>query len=122
MRQQFDPEYLAEIERKKRRNNVIALLVIGAFVALSLVALPYIEESNRQRRAENVAKAKEERERQKRQEPAPHTPQKAVPTYTPQPAKSCCKTCTHGKSKACGDTCISIDKACHKGAGCACNG
>ena len=32
----------------------------------------------------------------------------------------CCKTCTTGK--ACGDTCISRDKTCHVGPGCACNG
>lgn len=34
-------------------------------------------------------------------------------------AQSCCKTCKAGK--ACGDSCISRDKACHKGKGCACN-
>jgi hypothetical protein len=32
----------------------------------------------------------------------------------------CCKTCTTGK--ACGDSCISRDKTCQVGAGCACNG
>ena len=32
----------------------------------------------------------------------------------------CCKTCSAGK--ACGDSCISRDKACKKGRGCACNG
>lgn len=32
----------------------------------------------------------------------------------------CCKTCTVGK--ACGNTCISRDKTCHVGAGCACDG
>jgi hypothetical protein len=32
----------------------------------------------------------------------------------------CCKVCHVGK--ACGDTCISRDYACHVGAGCACNG
>jgi hypothetical protein len=33
---------------------------------------------------------------------------------------SCCKVCRAGK--ACGDSCISRDKACHKGKGCACDG
>ena len=33
---------------------------------------------------------------------------------------ACCKVCRAGK--ACGDSCISRDKACHKGKGCACNG
>lgn len=32
----------------------------------------------------------------------------------------CCKICRKGK--ACGDSCISKDKTCHKGKGCACNG
>lgn len=32
----------------------------------------------------------------------------------------CCKTCTVGK--ACGNTCISRDKTCHVGSGCACDG
>jgi hypothetical protein len=33
---------------------------------------------------------------------------------------ACCKTCSKGK--ACGDSCISRDKQCHKGVGCACDG
>ena len=33
---------------------------------------------------------------------------------------ACCKVCRKGK--ACGDSCISADKQCHKGAGCACDG
>ncbi len=32
----------------------------------------------------------------------------------------CCKTCSKGK--ACGDSCISRSKSCHKGPGCACDG
>lgn len=32
----------------------------------------------------------------------------------------CCKICTVGK--ACGNTCISRDKTCHVGPGCACDG
>jgi hypothetical protein len=32
----------------------------------------------------------------------------------------CCKVCRKGK--ACGDSCISRDYECHKGAGCACDG
>lgn len=32
----------------------------------------------------------------------------------------CCKVCTTGK--ACGDTCISRDKVCRVGPGCACDG
>lgn len=32
----------------------------------------------------------------------------------------CCKICKAGK--ACGDTCISRDKECHKVGGCACDG
>ena len=35
-------------------------------------------------------------------------------------AGGCCKRCSAGK--ACGDSCISRDKICHKGKGCACNG
>lgn len=33
---------------------------------------------------------------------------------------SCCKVCSKGK--ACGDSCISRDKQCRKGLGCACDG
>jgi hypothetical protein len=33
---------------------------------------------------------------------------------------ACCKVCKAGK--ACGDSCISRDKQCHKGKGCACDG
>jgi hypothetical protein len=35
-------------------------------------------------------------------------------------AGGCCKVCKAGK--ACGDSCISAEKECHKGAGCACDG
>ena len=35
-------------------------------------------------------------------------------------ARGCCKICHAGK--ACGDSCISRDKECHKGRGCACDG
>lgn len=39
----------------------------------------------------------------------------------PQELKAaCCKTCRKGK--ACGNSCISRDKSCRKGVGCACNG
>ncbi|WP_152492288.1 hypothetical protein [Roseovarius sp. THAF27] len=33
---------------------------------------------------------------------------------------ACCKTCRKGK--ACGNSCISREKNCHKGVGCACDG
>ena len=32
----------------------------------------------------------------------------------------CCKVCKKGK--ACGDSCIAVDKNCTKGVGCACDG
>jgi len=35
-------------------------------------------------------------------------------------ALACCKVCSVGK--ACGNTCISRDKTCHVGQGCACDG
>jgi hypothetical protein len=35
-------------------------------------------------------------------------------------ALTCCKVCSVGK--ACGNTCISRDKICHVGQGCACDG
>jgi hypothetical protein len=34
--------------------------------------------------------------------------------------QQCCKICTVGK--ACGNTCIAVDRVCHVGPGCACNG
>jgi hypothetical protein len=40
---------------------------------------------------------------------------------SPEPLlAACCKVCSKGK--ACGDSCISRDKQCHKGVGCACDG
>lgn len=36
------------------------------------------------------------------------------------PVEGCCKTCSAGK--ACGDSCISREKRCHKAPGCACDG
>ncbi len=33
--------------------------------------------------------------------------------------ETCCKTCSTGK--ACGDSCISTDKSCDVGPGCACD-
>jgi hypothetical protein len=36
------------------------------------------------------------------------------------PAQACCKVCTVGN--ACGNTCISREKICHVGQGCACDG
>lgn len=47
----------------------------------------------------------------------------APPIPWSQPAElvqGCCKTCSKGK--ACGDSCISRKKQCHKGKGCACDG
>lgn len=35
-----------------------------------------------------------------------------------QMAQACCRRCSRGKP--CGDSCISRDKQCHKGPGCAC--
>ena len=44
----------------------------------------------------------------------------SAPQLSTPAAQSCCKICTLGK--ACGNTCISQDKTCHIGAGCACDG
>lgn len=49
----------------------------------------------------------------------------AVSPQEPAPAPaqhSCCKVCNPGRSKACGDSCISLDKTCRRGPGCACDG
>ncbi|CUH62685.1 hypothetical protein TG4357_00248 [Thalassovita gelatinovora] len=40
--------------------------------------------------------------------------------HAPIYSASCCKTCRKGK--ACGNSCISKSKSCHKGGGCACDG
>lgn len=37
-----------------------------------------------------------------------------------EPERECCKICTIGK--ACGNSCISRSKQCHKPPGCACDG
>lgn len=39
---------------------------------------------------------------------------------TPVDKGACCKICRKGC--ACGNSCISCSKTCHKGPGCACNG
>jgi hypothetical protein len=46
----------------------------------------------------------------------------AVPctAHAPPTALACCKVCSVGK--ACGNTCISREKTCHVGQGCACDG
>jgi len=43
-----------------------------------------------------------------------------APGHSTPVALSCCKVCSVGK--ACGNTCISRDKTCHVGPGCACDG
>lgn len=40
--------------------------------------------------------------------------------YTPSSSRSCCRVCSAGK--ACGNSCISRAKQCHRGTGCACDG
>lgn len=44
----------------------------------------------------------------------------ASPAWVASAYASCCKTCKKGR--ACGDSCISRDKECHKGKGCARDG
>ena len=41
-----------------------------------------------------------------------------VKSHTPPATRTCCKHCNN--SRPCGDSCISLSKTCHKGAGCAC--
>jgi hypothetical protein len=53
-------------------------------------------------------------------EPARRSTLPAVFTPRSAPRQVCCKVCSKGK--ACGDSCISKDKTCNKGPGCACNG
>lgn len=50
----------------------------------------------------------------------PATVSCASPAYAESGFASCCKVCKKGK--ACGNSCISRDKECHKGKGCACDG
>jgi len=42
------------------------------------------------------------------------------PCVSARAAGTCCKTCKAGK--ACGNSCIAVDKICHQPPGCACNG
>ncbi len=60
---------------------------------------------------------------QQEEEPPAVKPSPAPsPSYSTPPARSqsCCKICRKGM--ACGDSCISRNKVCHKGPGCACQG
>lgn len=57
--------------------------------------------------------------------PQPLLQQPAAPVAPDTHARQqggCCKHCDPSKSKPCGDSCISLNKTCHKGAGCACGG
>jgi endonuclease YncB( thermonuclease family) len=47
------------------------------------------------------------------------TPMVTEQAEPPQAAATCCKVCTN--SKACGNSCISRSKICHKSKGCACD-
>lgn len=46
-------------------------------------------------------------------------PQPEQPDFSQVQAAACCKICRKGK--ACGNSCISRDKTCRKGPGCACD-
>ena len=51
--------------------------------------------------------------------PGALTPMERLLSLTSKPLLvACCKVCSKGK--ACGDSCISRNKQCHKGQGCAC--
>jgi hypothetical protein len=50
---------------------------------------------------------------------APGLALEAAPQTVELAPRECCKVCKKGK--ACGDSCISRDKDCHKPPGCACN-
>jgi endonuclease YncB( thermonuclease family) len=47
------------------------------------------------------------------------TPMVTEKVAPPESSAACCKVCTN--SKACGNSCISRSKGCHKAPGCACN-
>ncbi|MDF1791697.1 MAG: hypothetical protein P1U88_07305 [Thalassobaculaceae bacterium] len=51
--------------------------------------------------------------------PVPAAAQTPIPVQIEQIA-ACCKICRKGK--ACGNSCISRDKSCHRPPGCACDG
>jgi hypothetical protein len=85
-------------------HRILAILVASAFVMAAASAADVAQSST------------------------PQAPE--APVAIPQPtwlhsnhadqSQVCCKICTVGK--ACGDTCISRDKDCHVGRGCACDG
>lgn len=52
-------------------------------------------------------------------QPSPSQRIETLGAGKPLPA-ACCKICRKGK--ACGDSCISRDKTCRRGVGCACDG
>ncbi len=72
-------------------------------------------EARRAARAEAAEALREARERARTQRSFPEPT-----TSWPERSSACCKVCSTGK--ACGDSCISRSKMCHKGAGCACDG
>ncbi len=51
---------------------------------------------------------------------APENKLTRTPAGSATQVRTCCKICKKGK--ACGNSCISRSKTCHKGPGCACNG
>ncbi len=74
-------------------------------------------------RAQAEAQANEEAERARKLQEAPaattETPDEPDSSWEPAP-QECCRICHKGK--ACGNSCISRSKTCHKGPGCACDG
>jgi hypothetical protein len=75
-------------------------------------------------RAQAETHAREEAERAAREQQAPpaaasETPNDPDSGWQSAP-QECCRVCHKGK--ACGDSCISRSKTCHKGPGCACDG
>ena len=88
-------ELLAVVEKGTLR-------VIAVGLALGLLAVPSLADGTERPPASSFWERVEELQ-----------PEKIVNA-------ACCKTCRKGK--ACGDSCISKSKNCHKGVGCACDG
>jgi hypothetical protein len=93
----------------------IAILVLGLMLAGASGAVDDVMESKASSMSADVLQANQFTPSDQFLESLGIQPSAALVAQS-----ECCKICRAGK--ACGDTCISRDKICHVGPGCACDG
>lgn len=105
-----------------RKVILLSVLLLVAF--FSCVSSPMWIKPQKAPEATATASPKTKKEAPPKREAAPPPKvESAPPPKRTAPAQrqstQCCKQCS-ARSKPCGDSCISRQKACHKSGGCAC--